>query len=328
MAGDLLLARVDGIGHHANLHLPCGRKQHLFVGDEIVVSYGNRYACAQFEAHVPETFGPCHLVAGGGMASRAVSWHSKIVRGPTHITPLGALERRDGTRINLKDFALPAVQLPQSQSIPTPLAVLGTSMDSGKTQSACFLARGLIRAGLRVGYAKITGTGAAGDVGWLEDVGADPVLDFTDVGHASTYLESNPTIERVMKTLVAHIANYRVDAVLLEVADGVLQQETSALLQSQAFAQLAGGVVLAAQDSMGATAGFQWLQNHCSSPVLALSGVISAAPLQSREARRATQLEVYDRDQLASPEIAMQLLARAQRHLSSVHSDAMIPQAV
>src|SRR5688500_4000262 len=41
-AGDLVLARVDTIGHHDGLQLSNGRRKQLFVGDEIVVAYGNR----------------------------------------------------------------------------------------------------------------------------------------------------------------------------------------------------------------------------------------------------------------------------------------------
>ena len=73
-AGDLVLARVDALGHHANLQLPEGRRRRLFPGDTIAVACGNRYACEQFEAEVPTGLGPCHLVAGGGIASRALSW--------------------------------------------------------------------------------------------------------------------------------------------------------------------------------------------------------------------------------------------------------------
>ena len=50
-------------------------------------------------------------------------------------------------------------------------------MDAGKTQTATFLVRGMVTAGLRVGYAKVTGTGAGGDIWWLKDAGADPVLE-------------------------------------------------------------------------------------------------------------------------------------------------------
>jgi len=312
-AGDVVLARIDALGHHANLHLPSGRKRHLFVGDEVVVAYGNRYASSQFEAVVPGALGPCHLVAGGGMASRAVSWHRSIVRGPTRITPLGLVARPDGRRINLRDFALRPLQLQEGAHRPTTIAVLGTSMDSGKTQSACFFARGLIAAGLRVGYAKATGTGAGGDVGWLEDAGADPVLDFTDVGMASTYLARMEHLEEAMETLLATITSRGVDAILVEVADGVLQRETAALLQSETFNRCIDAVMLAAQDSMGAMAGVDWLRKRCARPVLAMSGVLSASPLQETEAKSATQLDVFSREGLADPANAMKLLACAQR---------------
>src|SRR6185503_18194679 len=73
--GDLLLARVDAIGYHSGLQLPDGRRRRLFVDDEIVVAYGNRYAPNQFEAVVPKGLGPCQLVAGGGVAARVLSWH-------------------------------------------------------------------------------------------------------------------------------------------------------------------------------------------------------------------------------------------------------------
>jgi hypothetical protein len=317
-AGDLVLARVDVIGHHGFLHMVNGRRRHLFVGDEIVVAYGNRYASNQFEAHVPETLGPCHLVAGGGMAARAISWHVSISRGPTEITPLGLLADADGRRINLRHFALDPVA-PARDYRPTPIAVVGTSMDSGKTQTAVHLVRGLIAGGLRVGYAKVTGTGAGGDFWWLKDAGADPVLDFTDVGMASTYLASPEQVEEAMVALVGHVASHGVDAVVVEIADGVLQRETAALVSSSKFSRLVGGVVLAAQDSMGALAGVRWLRER-STPVLALSGVLTAAPLQIAEAREATGLAIYDREGLASPETAMELLARAQHHLHAMAS--------
>jgi hypothetical protein len=70
---------------------------------------------------------------------------------------------------------------------------------------------------------------------------------------------------------------------------------------------------MAAQDSMGALAGAQWLRQRAT-PLLALSGVLTAAPLQVAEARRATGLPVYDREALATPEVAMELLGQAQQH--------------
>src|SRR5690606_8350939 len=43
-AGDLVLARVEQIGHHARSELRDGRRSALYVGDEILLAYGARYA--------------------------------------------------------------------------------------------------------------------------------------------------------------------------------------------------------------------------------------------------------------------------------------------
>ncbi|MFN0058047.1 MAG: DUF1611 domain-containing protein [Planctomycetota bacterium] len=313
-AGDLVLARVDALGHHAALQLVSGRRRQLFPGNEIVVVYGNRYASNQFESVVPETMGPCHLVAGGGIASRARSWHASITKGPTEITPVGLLADAEGKQMNLRAYALAPVELPRDYQ-PTPIAVVGTSMDSGKTQTCVHLVRGLIAAGLRVGYAKVTGTGAGGDYWLLRDAGADPVLDFTDVGLPSTYLLSPEEVARAMCSLCAHLAHHGVDAVVLEIADGVLQRETTALLHAPCFRKLVGGLVLAAQDSMGAVAGFHALR-QLGTPVLALSGLLTAAPLQIAEAHAATGLPIFDREELATARVAIGLLGESQHHLT------------
>jgi hypothetical protein len=301
-----------------------GRRRLLFPGTEIVAAYGNRYAPNQFEAEVPTSVTPCHLVAGGGIAAQARSWHAKIARGPTAITPIGLLGDADANRINLRDFAMEPV-VPSREYQPTTIAVVGTSMDSGKTQTCVHLVRGLIAAGLRVGYAKITGTGAGGDYWALLDAGADPVLDFTDVGRPSTYLLSPEEVEQTMVSLVNHVTQYGVDAMVLEIADGVLQRETAELLSGSTFPQLVGGVVLAAQDSMGALAGFDWLGKR-RTPVLAVSGLLTAAPLQVAETRQATGMPVYDRAALATASVAMELLSGAGHHVA-VPSSSVIEVA-
>ena len=310
-AGDLVLARVDAIGHHSTLQLPSGRRRTLFPGDEIVVAYGNRYAPNQFEAVVPKTLGPCQLVAAGGVAGKALSWHTRVTRGPTQITPIGLLAGPDGEPVSLRDHALPLLD-----SIPSPappvLAVVGTAMDSGKTTTCAHLVRGLTLAGLRAGFAKVTGTGSGGDTWLLADAGADPVLDFTDAGLVSTYLVPPDEIERVFVTLVSHLAHAGVDVVVIEVADGVLQMETAALLESPGFREAVHGVLFAACDAMGAMAGARWLRSR-DLPVLALSGLLTAAPLQREESVIATGLPVFSRQDLARPTTAIEILSLAER---------------
>ncbi len=310
--GDLVLARIDALGFHRGLQLRNGRKNNLFPGDEVVVAYGNRYAPNQFEAVVPKTLGPCHLVAGGGVAAKALSWHAQINgKGPTLITPIGLLLRTDGETANLRDYAIEPVEVLDAPP-PTTIAVVGTAMDSGKTSSAAYLVRGLVRAGLRAGYAKITGTGAGGDTFLLKDAGADPVLDFTDAGFVSTYLLELPALERILVTLVAHLDRAGVDAIVLEIADGILQAETAALIESPTFRSIVSGVFFAAGDAMGAVAGCHWLTQR-KLVIAGLGGLLTAAPLQSLEATKATGLRTYTREDLEQPHVARSILSGAKK---------------
>jgi len=310
-AGDLVLARVDALGHHSVLQLPDGRRRSLFVGDEIVVAYGNRYAPNQIEAVVPKSLGPCQLIAGGGVAGKALSWHANLSKGPTQITPVGLIAGPNGEPVSLRDYALPDIdRLPVP--VPPTIAVVGTAMDSGKTQTAAYLVKGLTQAGLRVGYSKVTGTGAGGDTWLLKDAGATPVLDFTDVGLVSTYLASPAEIERTFVTLMAHLAKAKVDAIVLELADGILQGETSVLLGTSVFKEAVAGIVFTACDAMGAVAGHAWLESK-QLPLIALSGVLTAAPLQRTEATQATGLPTFTRQDLARATMAIGLLNTAER---------------
>ncbi|MDH3207669.1 MAG: DUF1611 domain-containing protein [Gemmatimonadota bacterium] len=307
-AGDLVLARIEALGHHTRLQLPNGRRRQLFEGDDVIVAYADRYAPQQFEAHVPANLGRCHLVAGGGVASQVLSQHQRIRRGATLIRPLGLIAAdRHGPQLNTRDFALPRIE-PRRRDIPI-VAVLGTAMDSGKTTTAAFFARGLSRYGMRVGYAKVTGTGASGDPTLVVDAGADPVLDFTDIGLVSTYRVGEREIEEVFLSLIAHLQQANVDVILLEVADGLFQQETAALVGSPRFSDFTDAVLFAAGDAMGAAAGVTWLRER-GHRLLGLAGTLEAAPLQAREAEAATGVPVFRRSELGDPHTAARVFAQ------------------
>lgn len=306
-AGSLVVATIEALGHHTHLQLPDGRRSQLFLGDAVILAYGNRYAPRQFEAVVPDDFEACHLVAGGGVAARVLSRHERM-RQPTEIRPLGLLVDRSGRPLNLAEFALSSREEPAQR--PPTLAIVGASMDSGKTTTAAYLARGLVRSGRRVGFAKVTGTGAGGDPWLLRDAGAEPVLDFTDAGHPSTYLVPLPELERIATTLVREIASAGVDVILLEVADGLFQHETAALLRSRRFRALCDGFLFAAGDAMAAAGGVGWLRRE-GLPVLGVGGVLTAAPLGRREALESTGLPVLGKVELADPIAAEKLVAAA-----------------
>ena len=301
--GDVVLARVSAIGQHKRLELSNGRRAHLFPGDEILVAYGHRYAPDQFLAEVPCELGPCDLAAAGGVASRVVASHAAIGE-PTRLEPIGLLCGADGRRVNLRDWALPRLALPVP-AVPT-VAIVGTSMNAGKTTTAAGVVRGLRAAGLRPGAAKVTGTGAGGDVWLLRDAGADPVLDFTAAGLASTYLAPLPVVEETFDLLRGHLAAAGADVIVVEVADGVFQRETAELVAGARFRDAIDGVIFAAGDALGAIAGVSWLRER-GVPVLAVSGVLSASPLAMREAERALDVPVLDLEALGAAEIAAAL---------------------
>lgn len=305
-SGDVLLARVTRVRQHTRLELTGGRRAHLHVGDEIVVCYGNRYAPDQFEAVVPSDLEPCHLVAAGGIAGRCLT-RSSAIKPATEILPLGLLVDAAGRRLNLADWALPRAVLGATK--PLTLAVVGTTMNAGKTTCAGHLVRGLAASGLRVGAAKLTGTGAGGDRWFLQDAGAQPVLDFTDAGVASTYRLSPSRVEEIASSLLGHLAREGVDAAVLEIADGLLQSETARLLESPGFVQHVDGIIFASGDAMGAAAGVLWLRERAL-PVLAISGALTQSPLAVREAETATNLPVLDMAALDEAEITARLAAR------------------
>jgi len=298
--GDLVLARIDRLGSHGRIELGNGRRAPLFPGDEIILCYGHRYAPDQFEAEVPNSLEPCHMVAAGGIAALALSKHS-AKKAATKITPIGLLGDIYSQPINLADYALKPLTSDRNQTIT--IASIGTSMNAGKTTTAAYLIRGLVNAGLKVGAAKLTGTGAGGDKWLMMDAGADLVLDFTDAGLASTYRVPLRELERTMTTLTAHLQNAGVNAIVLEVADGLFQEETSALMRSEVFRQTVQGIIFSAADSMGAASGATWLYDH-DLPVVAISGKLTAAPLSVREAQGATGLPVLGLNQLSDAGIA------------------------
>lgn len=298
-AGDLVLARVKTLGSHKRIELPTGRKAMLFPGDEIVLAYGNRYAPDQYEAYVPDDLSPCHMVAAGGIAGEAVSWHERLV-GPTNIEPIGLLGDAEEKVINLSGYALPKTNAPIPAHV---FAVFGTSMNAGKTTTAAAVVKGLSRLGYSVGAAKITGTGAGGDLWLMRDYGAVSALDFTDTGLPTTFGVDSDVLIQGTRGLLSALGAQGCSVAVLEVADGLYQRETSALAQSSEFQSILTGTFFAAGDAMGAVSGAQSLLDMGHN-VLGISGAITCSPLAIKEVTRAVDTPVYLLSDLFNPETA------------------------
>lgn len=309
--GDVVLARVLELGQHLKLESPVSRRQTLFPGDEVLVAYGHRYAPDQFEADVPEDLGPVQLVAAGGVAGRVTAQHERV-EDATTLLPVGLLADATGV-VNVADHAPYRAGDRQARSDGSPpvIAVLGTSMNSGKSTVLACLARGLRQAGLRVHAGKATGTGAGGDPRLFADAGAERVLDFTDFGHASTYrLDLDRVVDlwtALVDELAAPVPDGSPDVVLVEIADGIYQRETARLLADPAVRGRLDDVVFASRDALGAVAGIAALERQ-NLRVAAVSGVVTSSPLAARETAAAVGVPVVGTEELAQAPCARALL--------------------
>lgn len=305
-AGDLVLARVTALGQHRRIENIHGRRGELYLDDEIIVTYGNRYAPDQFESYVPDDLGPCHLVAGGGIASLAVSKHTSK-KGATRIEPIGLLVDAKDNVLNLREFAIAHQPASSDQNRPPlVIAVVGSSMNAGKTTTVGGMVHGLGKAGFRVGTAKLTGTGSGCDLWHMRDAGAAVTYDFTDAGHASTFGVATDELGNITTALLARLAADDLDIAVIEIADGLLHGETAALVEMGRDNGWFDGFVFAAADAMGAAFGHQWLAAQGIVPI-AISGAVSASPLASRETETATGMAVTTLDELHDPVAVAQI---------------------
>jgi hypothetical protein len=140
----------------------------------------------------------------------------------------------------------------------------------------------LVSSGYRVGAAKLTGTASGRDVGAYCDAGASPVYDFLDLGLPSTAGCSVQEIKRVAFALMDHVTAAGVDVGVLEVADGLLQLETEALIARLSERDAETVVILAARESLAAVAAVERIA-RAGLPVAAVSGVLTSSPLARRE---------------------------------------------
>jgi hypothetical protein len=110
---------------------------------------------------------------------------------------------------------------------------------------------------------------------------------------------------------MAALAGARVDVAVLEVADGLLQPETAALIRAEWFARLIDGTLFATADAMAAQAGVEQLRG-LGLPILAVGGRLTSSPLEQREAARATEHPVLAPREFADPITAQKFLEHAR----------------
>lgn len=301
--GDLILGRVMEIGQHKGIQLASGRRSELFQGDLVVLPCAARYAPDQFEGVAEIDPAGADLLAGGGCLGRMRARNERV-REPTRVLPVGKLTYQSGKTVNVADFALPAATRPSK--IPV-IAVFGTAMNSGKTLATARLGYGLRQTGLRVATIKATGTGSFGDFNEYEDTGVSYIADFTDAGMATTYMLPLARIKDGIERLLADAEAHHCDVAVMEVADGLFQRETAALLADAEFRARVQGIVFACGDAVAAAGGVAEL-NRLGWKPKALTGMVSCSPMASAEAQAVTGIRVMTKTELSDPAEAVALI--------------------
>lgn len=311
--GDLLLCTVESVSLHGRIETRQGVRSRLYPGDRVVLVVGSRYATSVLEGVGAVSGTSVDLLSASGVCGTLLQRSDKTARA-TRLTVL-AQAFVDRRRLNLRAFTLPPAPPPVCE--PSWVLVVGSAMDSGKTTACTSLIHGLSASGRRVGAAKLTGTASPRDLSAYLDAGAETAVDFLDCGWPSTAGCSAAELRLTAGTLLAELAAAGVDAGVLEVADGLLQPETVALLADLRTRLRAPTVVLTACESLAAVAGVDRL-TALGLRVAAVSGVVTGSPLALREVELAAGVPCIRTSELARH--APALCAEAERAAMGVLS--------
>lgn len=294
-AGDVALFEVVRIGKHKALQSENGTNAYIFPGDRILATFGTRYASAQFEGYVPTEYQRRYQILGqGGVVGTLKSQHAKFDDiGATEVKLIGYAINDKGKVINTKYHdVIPVMFQAKKQRDYQIYLSIGASMDSGKTTTAAYLSRGFMNKGKKVGFIKLTGTVYAKDCSFVRDCGARTAVDFSYCGYPSTYLCKTHEILTILETLFQRVERIKPDVVVIEIADGLLQRETKALIEDRSFMNLVDGIVLSCADSLSIASGLDILEKQGHSP-MCLSGLFTASPLMVKEVRDYTLIPVF-----------------------------------
>jgi dethiobiotin synthetase len=285
--GDVAAVRVEEVGNHERLTFANNKNMRIYAGDILLGVFGNRYATAAFEGEVCGVE-RLSILTAGGMIGTVKSQHRNANK-PTLVSFLGFLTGSLGQRVNLIDLKFrPTTTLRRPKNL---IVVVGTGMNSGKTTSSVKLIKGLSSAGLRVAACKLTGSVSHRDQDEMASASAAFVTDFSDYGFPSTYLISREDLLALFCTMTSAAQKINPDAIVMEIADGLLQRETAMLLEEDSFRSMVAGLVLSAESAPGAMYAAEALQKQ-GYKIIAISGVITSAPLAVREFQQLSTIPV------------------------------------
>lgn len=299
-AGDVGIFEIVEIDRHSSIQTEDKRLSWIFEKDLIMAAFADRYATAQFEGYVPDKpLDIYHILGAGGAIGIVRTKNASLEdREPTTVRLVGYCCDETGAVINSKFYQKERTKF--SGYVPNNAKVvlsIGSTMDSGKTTTAAHVARGLKEGGGNVAFIKLTGTCYTKDKDMVYDCGADVALDFSDMGFPSTYMCEKEVLLDMYQSLLLQLESLKPDYIVMEIADGLLQRETSFLLRDKDFMATIYNVVFSCGDSLSALKGVEMLNAIDIYPCM-ISGRFTMSPLLINEVRDQIGLPVHTIDEI------------------------------
>lgn len=276
--GSIVAVRVlNAKTQYNTLELTTGRFATVKPGDVIVGALGFRNALLGYAGTLPTSLKPgekTQLLNMGGVVGHCTSY-SPSVGEPFQVEVLGQalafpkIGSRSGVPAILRDFCPPLRDDLPKISIPI-VAVVGTCMNSGKTEACLSIIQQFVRRGLTVAAAKTTGVSLRRDVLAMDDAGASQSLIFTDFGIVTT---SRANAAELTCTMVHRLAETQPDVIVLELGDGLMgDYGVDAILEHPSLRSQFTAVALAANDPVGAWGGVQLLRDQFGMSTTVITG--------------------------------------------------------
>ena len=304
-SGDVAIFQILSIGKHKAVQGENGNNSYIFPGDKILAAFGTRYASNQFEGYLPKKYHTKYQILGqGGVVGVLESMHVKFTDiGATEVRLVGYAVNEKGDVLNtLYNNYEPISFEPLKKRAYKIYLSVGASMDSGKTTTAAFLSRGLLKQKKKVAFIKLTGTVYAKDCSFVRDCGAKMAIDFSYCGYPSTFLCDTKEILTILETLLNKVEQISPDAVVIEIADGLLQKETKALINHKPFMEIIDHTILSCADSLSVKSGVEILSKVDSTPLL-ITGLFTASPLMVNEVKENTNIPVFNLEDFMNKEL-------------------------
>lgn len=252
--GTVVLAEViNGSGSISAIENSYGRDVKLFAGDRFLGVLGNRRSSTSEYGDFPQSLRldgttTLDLLAYGGILGYGRSVPAeKAAKGFLKVRVLGAM-LESAAPVTLSQLS--CFNDDTAECRAPVLLVCGTAAEVGKTTATGNLIRAFKRRGMRVGAAKLTGTGRLRDILAMQDAGADRCMDFPHVGLASTYTNKTDVAlaaERILGILSAAAS----DVIIAELGGDIIEANIPHLLAEPNFLKSVRSIVHVSGDVLG-----------------------------------------------------------------------------